>query len=440
MRGAVDRTMRAAVMLAVWASVCSRVESFSLAPVPGLRHGRSMGPPPRMVARAPARRPRAAAVRMQGGDYLESLSSETLSRDSDDDEPAWPVVPGAVSVDGTDASGLTVGIPREVQQGERRVAATPESVSLLVKEGYKVQIEQGAGAMASYTDDAYAAAGATLVPSAWGADIVLKVNAPTLAEVDSAKKGGVLISFIQPAQNKELVEALKAKQMTVIAMDCLPRTISRAQTFDALSSMANIAGYRSVVEAANAFGRFFAGQFTAAGKVAPAKVLVIGAGVAGLAAIQQAKGMGAIVRAFDVRATVKEQILSAGAEFLVVDIEEDGETATGYAKEMSPAFIAAEMKLFADQVPASPLSTSLSPPPRMLARSHAVSLLHTHSLFLSLSLSLSASLSFHSLSPSGARALSTHSLARSLSRVCECAHACTRTLSRLLENRLGMWT
>lgn len=384
---------RSALMLALCASVCSRVDSFALAPVPGFRHGRAVGPPlPRMATRMLApRQPRVAAVRMQGGDYLGSLS-ETLDRDGKG-APARPVVPGAVPVDGVEATALTVGVPKEVKQGERRVAATPESVRLLVKEGYKVQIEQGAGAMASYTDDAYAEAGAKVVASAWGADIVFKVNAPTLAEVDLAKKGGVLISFIQPAQNPELVEALKSKQMTVIAMDCLPRTISRAQTFDALSSMANIAGYRSVVEAANAFGRFFAGQFTAAGKVAPAKVLVIGAGVAGLAAIQQAKGMGAIVRAFDVRATVKEQILSAGAEFLVVEMEEDGETDTGYAKEMSPAFIAAEMKLFADQVRPSPLpprSLSPSPPPLVfLSPSLALSLARSPSLSLSHHLSFS---------------------------------------------------
>jgi len=195
----------------------------------------------------------------------------------------------AVKLDGLPATDLTVGIPKEVLQGERRVSATPESVALLTKEGYKVRIEAGAGAFASYTDDAYAKAGATIVDtaSAWSAEIVLKVNAPSLDEVQMARAGGVLISFIQPAQRPELMDALKQKGMTTIAMDCLPRTISRAQTFDALSSMANIAGYRAVVEASNAYGRFFAGQFTAAGKVAPSKVLVIGAGVAGLAAIQQ---------------------------------------------------------------------------------------------------------------------------------------------------------
>ena len=262
-----------------------------------------------------------------------------------------PLMAAPVTITGVDTSTLTVGIPKEDKAAEARVAATPESVKLLVKEGYKVQIESGAGAAASYPDDAYKAAGATITDTAgaWGSEIVFKVNEPTLDEVGLARSGGVLISFIRPAQNTDLMDALKGKGMTVIAMDCLPRTISRAQTFDALSSMANIAGYRSVVEAANAFGRFFAGQFTAAGKVAPAKVLVIGAGVAGLAAIQQAKGMGAIVRAFDVRSTVKEQILSAGAEFLEVQLEEDGETDTGYAKEMSPEFIAAEMQLFADQ-------------------------------------------------------------------------------------------
>lgn len=264
----------------------------------------------------------------------------------------------ATEVDvGVPVSTLTVGIPKEIKKGERRVAASPETIALLKKEGYSVVVESGAGAEASFPDDAYVAAGATIVDTktCFGSDIVLKVNPPMknealeMNEEDLLKESGTIISFLYPAQNKELVEKIRSKGVSAFAMDCMPRTLSRAQTFDALSSMANIAGYRSVVEAANAFGRFFAGQFTAAGKVPPAKVLVIGAGVAGLAAIQQAKGMGAVVRAFDVRSSVKEQILSVGAEFLEVELEEEGEGTGGYAKEMSPAFIEAEMALFAKQ-------------------------------------------------------------------------------------------
>nr|AAK18179.1 nicotinamide nucleotide transhydrogenase [Acetabularia acetabulum] len=252
---------------------------------------------------------------------------------------------------GVPATAVTVGIPKETKEGEKRVAATPDSVKMLVKEGFKVIIESEAGFHASFSDDMYRDAGADILDGDTvlsTADIVLKVR-PPFEEVNKFKEGATVISFIQPGENIELVKQLQAKNITAFALDCMPRTLSRAQTFDVLSSMANVAGYRSVVEASNAFGRFFAGQFTAAGKIPPAKVLVIGAGVAGLAAIQQAKNMGAIVRAFDVRSSVKEQIQSVGAEFLEVKIEEEGEGTGGYAKQMSQEFIDAEMELFRQQ-------------------------------------------------------------------------------------------
>lgn len=252
-------------------------------------------------------------------------------------------------------SCLTLGVPKESYPGEMRVAATPSNVTDYINRGFNVLVESGAGAKAGFSDEAYLAAGAAVVPTeeAFGADVVVKVRAPQEAagkhEVDMMARGGFLISFIQPAQNSELVKRLEAKQMTVIAMDCIPRTISRAQAFDALSSMANIAGYRAVVEATHAFGRFLGGQMTAAGKVNPAKVLVIGGGVAGLAAIVQAKNLGAVVRCFDTRPEVKEQVESLGGEFIYPDMQEDGTGAGGYAKEMSKEFIDAEMRLFADQ-------------------------------------------------------------------------------------------
>ena len=233
------------------------------------------------------------------------------------------------------------------------MALTPAGVESLRKAGFKgVIVESGAGAASDFSDEMYVAAGATIgsTKDAFQQDIVLKVRPPSVDhEVGMFKDGGRLISFIYPAQNKDLVEKLQAKKMTVLGMDCIPRTLSRAQTFDALSSMANIAGYRAVVEAANNFGRFFTGQITAAGRVPPAKVLIIGGGVAGLAAIGAAKNLGAIVRVFDTRAAVAEQAKSLGAEFLTVELEESGEGQGGYAKEMSPEFIAAEMALFAEQ-------------------------------------------------------------------------------------------
>jgi NAD(P) transhydrogenase subunit alpha len=253
---------------------------------------------------------------------------------------------------------MQIGVPKEVHAGERRVATTPEAVEQIRKLGFRVAVETGAGQAASFTDAAYRAAGAEIIEDprvVWErSDIILKVRAPGrhpglgVDEVDLLRPGQTLISFVWPGQNQALLEQLAARKATVLAMDSVPR-ISRAQKLDALSSMANIAGYRAVVEAAQHFGRFFTGQITAAGKIPPAKVLVIGAGVAGLSAIGTARNMGAIVRAFDTRPEVKEQVESMDAEFLMLDFEEDGSGAGGYAKVMSEAFIQAEMELFARQ-------------------------------------------------------------------------------------------
>ena len=249
---------------------------------------------------------------------------------------------------------MKIGVPKEIHAGEKRVATTPEVIGHLKKLGFEVLVEAGAGAGAHFSDAAYAEAGATVVDNAksvWNdSDIVLKVRGPELngEEINLLKEGQILISFLWPAQNPDLLKKLADKKVTAIAMDMVPR-ISRAQKMDALSSMANIAGYRAVVEAAQNFGRFFTGQITAAGKVPPAKVMVIGAGVAGLAAIGTAKSMGAIVRAFDTRPEVKEQVESMDAEFLELDFEEEGSGTGGYAKVMSKEFIEAEMKLFAEQ-------------------------------------------------------------------------------------------
>ena len=247
---------------------------------------------------------------------------------------------------------MRIGVPRELFTGEKRVATTPDVASQLIKMGFDVAVESNAGAAASYTDAAYETAGCSVASTddIWSnSDIVLKVRGPNEEETARLKSGQTLISFLWPAQNPELLEQLTELGVTAMAMDSIPR-ISRAQKFDALSSMANIAGYRAVVEAAQHFGRFFTGQITAAGKVMPAKVLVIGAGVAGLAAIGAAKSMGAIVRSFDTRPEVKEQIESMDAEFLMLDFEdEDGSGEGGYAKVMSDEFIKAEMALFAEQ-------------------------------------------------------------------------------------------
>jgi NAD(P) transhydrogenase subunit alpha len=247
---------------------------------------------------------------------------------------------------------LLVGIPKEIYPNECRAAATPDTAKKLQKLGFTVLIETGAGAAANFSDLAYEEVGCEIIPDApslWQkADLILKVRPPQPEEIELLSPGKTLISFIYPAQNQELLEQLAAKKVTVLAMDAVPR-ISRAQKLDALSSMANIAGYRAVIEAANNFGRFFTGQITAAGKIPPAKVMVIGAGVAGLAAIAAGKGLGAIVRAFDTRPVVKEQVESLGGEFLELDFEEEGSGAGGYAKVMSKEFIEAEMALFAQQ-------------------------------------------------------------------------------------------
>ncbi len=245
---------------------------------------------------------------------------------------------------------MKLGIVTETRPEERRVAASPSTVAKWIKAGWEVVVERGAGTSASYPDSLYETAGASIVDRAvaWHADIVLKLRPPTLEEPAQLREGATLISYLFPAEHPELVDALAARKVTVLAMDQVPR-ISRAQKMDALSSMANIAGYRSVIEAAIRFGSFFTGQITAAGKVAPAKVLIIGAGVAGLAALGAAKSLGAIVRAFDVRPSVEEQIQSLGGEFLTVRIQESGEGQGGYAKEMSKEFLEAEYALFRDQ-------------------------------------------------------------------------------------------
>ncbi len=248
---------------------------------------------------------------------------------------------------------MLVGVPKETHPGERRVALTPETAGRIGKLGHELLIESGAGAAADFADELYREAGVEVVDSAQAiyerADLVMKVRAPSMGEeADRLREGQILVSFVWPGQNEALMEHFKARGVTAIAMDSVPR-ISRAQKLDALSSMANIAGYRAVVEAANAFGRFFTGQVTAAGKVPPAKVLVIGAGVAGLAAIGAARGMGAVVRAFDTRPEVAEQVRSMGGEFLMLDFDDDGDGEGGYAKVMSDEFIAAEFALFREQ-------------------------------------------------------------------------------------------
>ena len=246
----------------------------------------------------------------------------------------------------------TIGVPKETAAGEKRVATVPEVVERLIKLGFKVAVQSGAGAAANFDDDTYRAAGAEVVDTAaalWSvSDIVFKVRAPGAEEIALMREGGVLVSFIWPAQNPQLLKALAARKATVLAMDSVPR-ISRAQKLDALSSMANIAGYRAVIEAAHHFGRFFTGQITAAGKVPPAKVFIIGAGVAGLSAIGTAAGLGAIVRANDTRPEVADQVKSMGGEFVPVDFQEEGSGVGGYAKVMSEGFLKAQAAVFAKQ-------------------------------------------------------------------------------------------
>ncbi len=285
---------------------------------------------------------------------------------------------------------MKVGIPREIHPNERRVAATPETVQKIIKLGLEVVVQAGAGEWADLSDGAYAEAGATIAPDAaalWGqADLVLKVRPPTALpggkghEADLLKQGAILIAFIWPAQNKELVEKLATRKATVLAMDAIPR-ITRAQRMDALSAMANIAGYRAVIEAANNFGRFFPGQMTAAGRAKPAQVLVVGAGVAGLAAIAAARSLGAVVRAFDTRPAVREQVESLGASFIDFHFNESGEGAGGYAKEMSEAYLAAEQALIAQHAKQSDIiiSTALipgKPAPQLITSGAVVSMAH----------------------------------------------------------------
>lgn len=277
---------------------------------------------------------------------------------------------------------MIIGVVKECIADECRVAITPTATARLRKLGYQVYVESGAGSRASFLDPQFRDAGAEVLDRREQvlavADIVLLVSPPTLAVVDELRPGCHLIGFVWPAMNPEVVERLRERKITTMAMDCVPR-ISRAQKMDALSSMANIAGYRAVIEAANEFGSFFTGQITAAGKVPPAKVMVIGAGVAGLAAIGTAKSLGAIVRAFDTRLAVKDQVKSMGADFLELEFEESGEGEGGYAKTMSDEFIAAEMALFAQQAKEVDIivTTALvpgKPAPKLITREMVMSM------------------------------------------------------------------
>jgi H+-translocating NAD(P) transhydrogenase subunit alpha len=262
---------------------------------------------------------------------------------------------------------MLIGVPREVFPGEKRVATVPEVVEKLIKLGFRVAVESGAGDAANFADDTYRAAGAEVVPTAaelWAkSDIVFKVRPPSPDEVGLLREGGMLVDFIWPAQNPELMQLLAAKKATVLAIDCLPRQLSRAQKMDALTSMAGVSGYRAVIEAANAFGRFFNGQITAAGKIPPAKIFIAGAGVAGLAAIGTAANLGAIVRANDTRAEVADQVISLGGEFVKVDYEEEGSGGGGYAKVMSEGFQNAQREMYAKQARESDIiiTTALIP-------------------------------------------------------------------------------
>lgn len=248
---------------------------------------------------------------------------------------------------------MKIGVPRETAAGEKRVATVPDVVGKLVKLGFSVAVEKGAGEAANLPDEAYRESGAEIVASAadlWsGSDIVFKVRPPSADEVALLREGGMLVGFVWPAQNPELMQALAARKATVLAIDALPRQLSRAQKMDALTSMAGVSGYRAVIEAANAFGRFFNGQITAAGKIPPAKVFIAGAGVAGLAAIGTSASLGAIVRANDTRAEVADQVVSLGGEFVKVDYEEEGSGGGGYAKVMSEGFQQAQREMYAQQ-------------------------------------------------------------------------------------------
>jgi NAD(P) transhydrogenase subunit alpha len=292
---------------------------------------------------------------------------------------------------------MRIGIPKEIQPGEKRVAATPPAVVKLRKLGFEVLVQAGAGAASDYDDSAYLEAGATVAPDAtalWSqADVVLKVRPPeeladrSLHEADLLKEGAVLVGFVWPGQSPSLVERLAKRNATVLAMDAVPR-ITRAQKMDALSAMANIVGYRAVIEATSYLGRFLGGQMTAAGRVNPARVLVVGAGVAGLAAVAAAKSLGAIVRAFDTRPAVREQVESLGGVFVPMEMKESGEGEGGYAKEMSEAFLAAEQTLLGKEAESADvvITTALVPgkPAPVLITSGAVVSMHPGSVIVDL--------------------------------------------------------
>ena len=275
---------------------------------------------------------------------------------------------------GKPISETSIGVPKEVFEGEKRVALSPEAVKRLKKDGFTINIEKSAGVQAGFRDGAYEAEGAAIVDNAYKSDIVFKVRPPLDSEFSKLEKDSGLISYLYPRVQDKLVEDLKQKNITCYAMNEIPRT-SRSQTYDALSSMANISGYKAVVEAANLFDRALMGQITAAGRLPPAKVLVIGAGVAGLSAIVTAKSLGAIVKCFDTRPATKEQIEAAGGQFLTVNIEEDGSGAGGYGKEMSKEFIEAEMALFLKQAKECDIiiTTALipnKPAPKLIIKEH----------------------------------------------------------------------
>jgi H+-translocating NAD(P) transhydrogenase subunit alpha len=232
---------------------------------------------------------------------------------------------------------VKLGIPKETAAGERRVALIPDSIKRLVQKKIEVVVESGAGQGAGFSDDDYRQAGAEVAPSAWGAEMVLKVQPPSPAEVGKLAEGAAVASLLYPKTNVELVKALAARKATVMALDAIPRT-TLAQMMDVLSSQATVAGYRAVILAAEALPKLFPMMMTAAGTIAPARVLVLGAGVAGLQAIATAKRLGAVVEVFDVRKVVKEQVESLGAKFIEVDSAEDAQTASGYAKDVSDEY------------------------------------------------------------------------------------------------------
>jgi NAD(P) transhydrogenase subunit alpha len=280
---------------------------------------------------------------------------------------------------------MKAGIPKEIFPRENRVAASPDTVQKLLKLGLtELLVQAGAGDASGFSDEAFKEAGARIVPNAAAlfreADLILKVRPPTNAEIDAMKPGATLIGFFWPAQNKALIDRMAARKQTVLAMDAVPR-ITRAQRMDALSAMANIAGYRAVLEAATHFDRFIPGQITAAGKAKPAQVLILGAGVAGLAAIAAARSLGAVVKAFDTRSAVREQVESLGATFIAFDFKEEGEGQGGYAKEMSAAYLAAEQALIAGHAEKSDIviSTALipgKPAPQLITSGAVVAMPH----------------------------------------------------------------